>query len=102
MQTPRATNRSRRRMTSFLFGPWCAGRCRRPGRRFPGVLIQGDSLTILHSNIAEVVEAFDQGDVAGAREAAGLLPEELDELLARHSAALEAHEIVLPYRRPEL
>ncbi|MFE9967575.1 hypothetical protein OG894_38555 [Streptomyces sp. NBC_01724] len=38
---------------------------RLPGGRFPGVLIQGDSLSILRSDVAEVVEAFDQGDVAG-------------------------------------
>ncbi|MGW1885546.1 DUF6959 family protein [Streptomyces sp. NPDC001970] len=44
------------------------------------------------------MEAFDQGDAAGARETAGLLPDDLDALLARYSAALEAHEIPLPHR----
>ncbi|MFF1847332.1 DUF6959 family protein [Streptomyces sp. NPDC058232] len=70
---------------------------RLPGRRFPGVLIQGDSLSILRSDVAEVVEAFDQGDVAGARETIGLLLDDLDALLARYSAALEVHEIPRPY-----
>ncbi|MGW1888365.1 DUF6959 family protein [Streptomyces sp. NPDC001970] len=71
---------------------------RLPGRRFPGVLIQGDSLSILRSDVAEVVEAFDRGDVAEARETAGLLLADLDALLAGYSAALKAHEIPLPYR----
>ncbi|MFF3458575.1 DUF6959 family protein [Streptomyces sp. NPDC002730] len=42
-----------------------------PGRRFPGVLIQGDSLSILRSDVADVVEALGQGDVAGAGETPG-------------------------------
>jgi hypothetical protein len=70
---------------------------RLPGRRFPGVLIQGDSLSILRSHVAEVAEACDQGDLDGAREAAGLLLADLDALLARYAAALEAHEIQRPY-----
>ncbi|MFD7228287.1 DUF6959 family protein [Streptomyces sp. NPDC059881] len=70
---------------------------RLPGRRFPGVLIQGDSLAILRSEVAEVVEAFDQGDVEEAQEAASLLLAGLDALLMRYSAALEAHEIPRPY-----
>ncbi|MEU3301143.1 hypothetical protein ABZ729_15140 [Streptomyces sp. NPDC006678] len=70
---------------------------RLPGRRFPGVLIQGDSLAILRSEVAEVVEAFDQGDVEEAREVASLLLAGLDALLMRYSAALEAHKIPRPY-----
>nr|WP_234436605.1 hypothetical protein [Streptomyces sp. XY511] len=30
---------------------------RLPPRRFPGVLIQGDSLSIIRSDVAEIVEA---------------------------------------------
>ncbi|MEU9014527.1 hypothetical protein AB0D12_33155 [Streptomyces sp. NPDC048479] len=70
---------------------------RLPGRRFPGVLIQGDSLSILRSDLAEAVEAFDQGDLASARETAVLLLADLDALLTRYVAALEAHEIPRPY-----
>ncbi|MFK4224104.1 DUF6959 family protein [Streptomyces sp. NPDC019890] len=70
---------------------------RLPGRRFPGLLIQGDSLSILRGDVAEVVEAFDQGDVDAARETAGLLLADIDALLTRYSAALDAHEIARPY-----
>ncbi|MFD5424448.1 DUF6959 family protein [Streptomyces sp. NPDC127084] len=46
---------------------------RLPPRRFPGVLIQGDSLSIIRGEVAEVVAACDRDDIAGARETAGLL-----------------------------
>ncbi|MDX3763136.1 hypothetical protein ABZ672_54410 [Streptomyces mirabilis] len=70
---------------------------RLPPRRFPGVLIQGDSLSVIRSEVAEVLEACDQGDLAGARETAGLLLADFDELLARYTAALDAHQILRPY-----
>ncbi|WP_443068870.1 DUF6959 family protein [Streptomyces sp. NBC_01361] len=70
---------------------------RLPPRRFPGVLIQGDSLSVIRSEVAEVLEACDQGDLAGVRETAGLLLADLDELLARYTAALDAHEVPRPY-----
>ncbi|MER5537409.1 DUF6959 family protein [Streptomyces mirabilis] len=62
-----------------------------PGRRFPGVLIQGDSLHILRSDVAEVVEACERGVLADAGESAGLLLAPLDALLTRYSVALERH-----------
>ncbi|MET7696809.1 hypothetical protein [Streptomyces sp. NPDC005485] len=70
---------------------------RLPGRRFPGVLIQGDSLYILRSDVAEVVEACERGDLAEARESAGFLLVDLDALLTRYAGALEEHEIPRPY-----
>jgi len=70
---------------------------RLPGRRFPGVLIQGDSLHILRSDVAEVVEACERGDLADAGESAGLLLAGLDALLNRYSVALENHQIQPPY-----
>jgi hypothetical protein len=70
---------------------------RMPGREFPGVLIPGDSLSVLRTDLAEVVEALDQGDPAGAREAAGLLLEDLDALLARYTAVLDDHGLPRPY-----
>ncbi|MFJ5307166.1 DUF6959 family protein [Streptomyces sp. NPDC088350] len=70
---------------------------RLPGRRFPGVLIQGDSLHILRSDVAEVVEACERGDLADAGESAGLLLAGLDALLTRYSVALANHQIQRPY-----
>ncbi|MFJ8944092.1 DUF6959 family protein [Streptomyces sp. NPDC102395] len=70
---------------------------RLPGRRFPGVLIQGDSLHILRSDLAEVMEACERGELADARESAGLLLAGIDALLTRYTAALEEHGIPRPY-----
>ncbi|MFI6645913.1 DUF6959 family protein [Streptomyces sp. NPDC050504] len=70
---------------------------RLPPRRFPGVLIQGDSLSILRGDVAEIVEACAQGDVDDAHEAATILLANFDELLARYESALEAHGIERPY-----
>lgn len=67
---------------------------RLPGRRCPGVLIQGDSLHILGS---EVVEACERGDLADARDSAGLLLASLDALLPRYAVARREHKIPLPY-----
>ncbi|MGW3424306.1 DUF6959 family protein [Streptomyces phaeochromogenes] len=73
---------------------------RLPPRNFPGVLIQDDSLSIIRADIAEIVEACDQGDVSEAREAAAiLLSNLLDDLLARYTAALKAHDIPIPFYR---
>ncbi|MFD9389593.1 DUF6959 family protein [Streptomyces sp. NPDC060000] len=60
---------------------------RMPGRQFPGVLVQGDSLNILRSAVAEVVEACERGDLEEARDSAGLLLADLDALLMRYEAA---------------
>ncbi|MDX6361047.1 DUF6959 family protein [Streptomyces sp. NPDC058274] len=70
---------------------------RMPGRQFPGILVQGDALHILRSDVAEVVEACERGDLEEARDSAGLLLANLDALLARYEAALGEHEISRPY-----
>ncbi|MEU6554630.1 hypothetical protein ABZ915_30800 [Streptomyces sp. NPDC046915] len=70
---------------------------RLPGRRFPGVLIQGDSLHILRSDLAEVVEVCGRGDLAEARDSVSLLLTGFDALLTRYEDALQQHEIPRPY-----
>ncbi|MFF4053192.1 DUF6959 family protein [Streptomyces chartreusis] len=70
---------------------------RLPGRRFPGVLIRGDSLHMLRSDVAEVVEACERGRLAEAAESADIVLGSLDALLTRYATALELHEIERPY-----
>ncbi|MFE5374885.1 DUF6959 family protein [Streptomyces mirabilis] len=70
---------------------------RMPGRRLPGVVVQGDSLHILRSAVAEVAEACERGDLDEARDSASLLLANLDALLAWYEAALGKHEIPRPY-----
>ncbi|MFF2475074.1 DUF6959 family protein [Streptomyces sp. NPDC058066] len=57
---------------------------RTPGRRFPGVVVPGDSLHILRGDVAEVAEACERGDLDEARESAGLLLAHLDALPVRY------------------
>ncbi|MET7830571.1 hypothetical protein ABZT23_38655 [Streptomyces sp. NPDC005386] len=64
---------------------------RLPGRRFPGVLVQGDSLRILSADVAELVELCAAGDLEEARQAASLLQEDLGAKLQRYTDALDAH-----------
>ncbi|MGW3912861.1 DUF6959 family protein [Streptomyces sp. NPDC005070] len=70
---------------------------RMPGRRFPGVVVQGDSLHILRGDAAELAEACERGDLDEARDSAGLLLANLEALPARYEAALDEHEIPRPY-----
>lgn len=62
-----------------------------PGRRFPGVLVQGDTLRILYVDVAELVELCVAGDLEEARQAASLLQGELGAKLQRYTDALDAH-----------
>ncbi|MFF1308398.1 DUF6959 family protein [Streptomyces sp. NPDC058307] len=64
---------------------------RLPGCRFPGVLVQGDTLRILSADVAELVELCAAGDLEEARQAASLLQEELGAKLQRYTDALDAH-----------
>ncbi|MCX5555036.1 hypothetical protein [Streptomyces sp. NBC_00038] len=70
---------------------------RMPGRNFPGVLVQGDSLHIIRSAVVEVTEACERGDLDEARDSASFLLADLDALLARYEAALREHDIRRPY-----
>ncbi|MER5887488.1 hypothetical protein ABT160_27045 [Streptomyces sp. NPDC001941] len=70
---------------------------RLPGRNFPGVLVQGDSLSIIRADVAEIVDLAARGEVDEAHEAAEFLLGDLDGLLERYATALHAHAIPLPY-----
>jgi hypothetical protein len=81
-----------------LFTPGGNGAILRlPGRRFPGVLVQGDSLSILLS-MAEAVETLlEEGRTPEAAEEVGDLADSLAEMLRRYEAALKDHGIERPY-----
>jgi hypothetical protein len=70
---------------------------RMPGRQFPGVLIQGDSLSSLRFEVAEIRDACRAGDVTEALEAAEFLLEDLDAILLRYTDALERHGLRKPF-----
>ena len=72
-----------------------------PGRRFPSVLIQGDSLLNLRHEVARVVEACTRGNVDEARRERAVLAD-LDALLEDYSTALRNQNIPLPFLQPDI
>ncbi|GAA3058479.1 hypothetical protein GCM10017562_24300 [Streptomyces roseofulvus] len=70
---------------------------RLPGRAFPGILIQGDTLSVLRDDVAELVALCAAGDLEEATYVAGLLQSDLTAKLQRYTAALEAHGIRTPF-----
>jgi hypothetical protein len=68
-----------------------------PWRKFPGVVIQGDSLKILHDDVLEAITALREHDHQTASEVLGDISERIADLLARYEAALSAVGLDLPY-----
>jgi uncharacterized protein DUF6959 len=70
-----------------------------PWRQFPGVLLQGDSLKILHDDLGEAIDALREHDIPGATEVLDDIGARIAELVARYEAALYAAGIELPYSK---
>jgi hypothetical protein len=73
---------------------------RTKGRRFPGVVIQGDTLSILHASAWESLSALRAGDPETALEAAEDLEDHLRGLLEHYQSVLAARECDLPFVAP--
>jgi hypothetical protein len=71
-----------------------------PGRQYPGVVVQGDSLTILINRLRDAKGALQAGR---SDEALAMLTDELDETLkpiqALYERVLAEHGIELPYSK---
>jgi hypothetical protein len=67
-----------------------------PGRAFPGVVFQGDSLNIL---ISDLERASNERDPAEREATLRFVIENLREAQARYEAVLEAEGMSLPYHR---
>ena len=70
---------------------------RMPGRNFPGVLIQGDSLSVIRSGVAEIRDACRAEGATEALELADFLLEDLDEIVLRYTDALARHGLRKPF-----
>lgn len=70
---------------------------RLPERKYPGVVIQGDTLNGLIATTSEAVEALDRGDRDEAREVLRELAMQLQEIQERYETAVRAHGLELPY-----
>ncbi|TNJ32634.1 DUF6959 family protein [Arenimonas terrae] len=71
---------------------------RHPGRRFPGVLVQGDTLSSLVGQASSVAERAEGLDEDARDELDGLL-EKLRDLLGHYEETLLTHGLDLPYHR---
>lgn len=68
-----------------------------PGRKFPGVLVQGDTMSSLLA-LAEAAESLlQQGDTQRGAEEVADLANSLAEMLTGYEAALAQHGIRRPY-----
>ena len=71
---------------------------RHPGRRFPGCLIQGDSLSILCQVADSVRRLLDEGDIDEACDELDELRSMLWDRLKHYEDVLRQHDIELPFR----
>ena len=72
---------------------------RMPERRFPGVVIQGDSLRLLADLGEDIFGLARKGDDGELAAAAAMLRERLAQYIAAYEEALAAHGLELPYNR---
>ncbi len=70
-----------------------------PGRQFPGVVIQGDSLATLYGEALEVLRALRKSADEEAYYAALSLAETLEHHLTHYADVLQQHNIRLPFVR---
>lgn len=68
-----------------------------PGRKYPGVVIQGDTLSGLIAATTEAIVALDRGERDEAREVLRALAMQLQETQERYETAVRAHGIERPY-----
>lgn len=68
-----------------------------PGRKYPGVLVQGDTLSTLITTTNEAIEALRQGDTGEAETLIRELLARLQDSQSCYEAALQARGIPLPY-----
>jgi hypothetical protein len=71
-----------------------------PGRRFPGVVIQGDSLMTLSVMAKEVCDLASAANNADLTDAAGQLVDRLWVYLSEYERAMAEHGLELPYPKP--
>jgi hypothetical protein len=92
-----STSESHQAVATLLTGPHNYAIVQLPGRRFPGVVVQGDSLSILceqASNVARLAAG------SPAHEEAEQLFAALNAVLLSYVEVLDARSIPLPFKYP--
>lgn len=72
-----------------------------PQRKFPGIVVQGDSLSILLSDFEELKENIAKEDEAEISASLATIERHLKKRVEFYESVLEKHGIELPYVRPE-
>lgn len=70
---------------------------RDPGRNFPGVLIQGDTLRTFLDDVEELENSLTTGNAGAASAVAAALRNRLRQILTHYERVLEANDQSLPY-----
>lgn len=81
-----------------LFGP--AGNnavLRAPGRRFPGILVQGDSFNSLWHSVHQARTALRAGDLSTADDELSWVTHSLAEILSEYDRLLRSAGVRTPY-----
>jgi uncharacterized protein DUF6959 len=73
---------------------------RMPGRKFPGIVIQGDTLSSLFALSNMIRSRAEQGDDAEMIDLAEELKNELAHFLQQYEQVMKSHNMVLPYVSP--
>lgn len=73
---------------------------RLPGRRFPGVLVQGDALSVLNAEVQRALALLRSGDTAAAEEELSLVANHLGALVDGYVRVMDAAGMPLPFQRP--
>lgn len=76
------------------------GIVRMPGRRFPGTVVQGDTLSILWTHAHNVLHHARQGGNPDLADAAEFLAEILNDFVAHYEHVMAEHRLELPYQGP--
>lgn len=71
-----------------------------PGRSFPGMLIQGDTLRSILEELDEMIEDANEGNMTAVRASTEVLRERFIELLTYYEDALSQNGLALPYTTP--
>jgi hypothetical protein len=69
-------------------------------RNYPGILIQGDSLRILLTDLSELSDEISSENLEDAKDIADSLQEKLKDILRLYEQALDENGISLPYMNP--
>lgn len=70
---------------------------RLPGRKYPGVLVQGDSLNALVGTIREALSAVEAGQTSEAADILRSLALQFEDVQERFEGALSRYGIQRPY-----